>query len=111
MITTTRVLSIALASTCVCLGPLPADAAAQAEPPHAEGSADIEAGANTASDVEVGAGASGSTRYSQSGGGSSSASYSAGGGGGSDGLRLAAQMRIDAVNTLALANPTDGIAP
>src|SRR5688572_1002928 len=67
----------------------------------AQGEADIEAGANTASDIETGAGSSQRSETSAEaelgGGGVSS--------GGGDGLRLAIQGRLDAINMLAVADP------
>jgi opacity protein-like surface antigen len=66
----------------------------------AQDAADIELGATQAGSVELGASSSG---YPNRGGG-----YASGGGAGSSGgTRLALQLRLDAINLIALAEPDD----
>jgi opacity protein-like surface antigen len=77
--------------------------AARAQDPG--GDADIEAGATQASGVELGASASAQDDRSGGGGGSASGSGYSSGGRGGGGTRLALQLRLDAINVLALSEP------
>ena len=102
-IRTTMTAALAISAATLALGfQLPARA--QATQGSAGGGAEIELGATQASSVELGAGSA------SSGGGhpaASSASYSGGGGGASSDTRLALQLRFDAINLVALAEPDD----
>lgn len=82
--------TMALFASAATLAPLLTSAAAAQD---AGGDADIELGATQASGVELGASSGGSARYSS------------GGGARRGGTRLALQLRLDAINLLALAEP------
>jgi hypothetical protein len=69
----------------------------------ASAGADIESGANDASEIERGAS---SSQYNADADANAGADAdTSGGGGGGDGLRLAIQGRLDAINMVAIADP------
>lgn len=88
--------TLASAAGAACLAVALSSAAAAQD---SGGDADIELGATQASSVELGASGGGVSSSSSGGGGVSS------GGGSRGGTRLALQLRLDAINLLAMSEP------